>query len=81
MEANKRNELLEFLIELREDKAELEKKLKGVNGEIESVEEGLIADMLRTRTRASTIRESLAALSSANLSRRKQSVKASYGLR
>jgi hypothetical protein len=46
MDANKRNELLEFLIELRDDKAELERKLKATNGEIEGIEDELIADML-----------------------------------
>lgn len=46
MDANKRNELLEFLVELRDDKSELEAKLKALNGEIESVEQELIEDML-----------------------------------
>lgn len=46
MEANKRNELLEFLVELRDRKAELESQQKALNSEIESVEGELIADML-----------------------------------
>ncbi len=46
MDANKRNELLEFLIELRDAKSDLEKKLKGLNGEIDGIEEELISDML-----------------------------------
>ena len=46
MDANKRNELLEFLIELRDSKAELESKVKGLNGEIDSIERELIDDML-----------------------------------
>ena len=46
MDANKRNELLEFLIELRDSKAELEKKLKGLNEEIDGIESELIEDMV-----------------------------------
>jgi predicted nuclease with TOPRIM domain len=46
VDANKRNELLEFLIELRDDKADLEKRLKGLNEEIAGIEEELISDML-----------------------------------
>jgi hypothetical protein len=46
MDANKRNELLEFLIELRDDKAEQERKLKALNGEIDGIESELIADMV-----------------------------------
>lgn len=46
MDANKRNELLEFLIELRDNKFDLESKLKGLNGEIDSLEQELIEDML-----------------------------------
>jgi hypothetical protein len=48
MDANKRNELLEFLIELRDDKAELENRLKGLNGEIDGIEQELIEDMLQS---------------------------------
>ena len=46
MEVNKRNELLEFLVELRDKKADLESQQKALNAEIESVEDELIADML-----------------------------------
>ena len=46
MEANKRNELLEFLVELRDRKADLDSQIKGLNSEIESIEDELIADML-----------------------------------
>lgn len=46
MEANKRNEMLEFLVELRDRKAELDSKQKALNAEIESVESELITDML-----------------------------------
>lgn len=48
MDANKRNELLEFLVELRDSKAELESKVKSLNAEIESVESELIADMIES---------------------------------
>lgn len=46
MDTNKRNELLEFLVELRDNKAELDSQIKALNAEIESVEGELIADML-----------------------------------
>lgn len=46
MDTNKRNELLEFLVELRDRKADLDSQLKGLNAEIESIEDELIADML-----------------------------------
>ena len=46
MDANKRNELLEFLIELRDSKADLENKLKALNAEVDGIEEELIADMV-----------------------------------
>lgn len=46
MDTNKRNELLEFLVELRDNKAELDSQIKGLNAEIESVESEIIADML-----------------------------------
>ena len=46
MDTNKRNELLEFLIELRDDKSDLESKLKALNVEIDGIEEELIADMV-----------------------------------
>jgi hypothetical protein len=46
MDENKRFELAEFLKELRDEKAELEAKVKGINGEIESVTQELIADLI-----------------------------------
>lgn len=48
MDVNKRNELLEFLIELRENKTSLENKLKRLNEEIESLESELIDDMVQS---------------------------------
>lgn len=47
MDVNKRNEVLEFLVELRDRKAELDSQIKTLNGEIESVEYELITDMLQ----------------------------------
>jgi hypothetical protein len=38
--------MLEVLVELRDDKAELDKKLKGVNGEIDAIEAEIIGDMV-----------------------------------
>ncbi len=46
MDTKKRNELLEFLVELRENKAELDRKMKSLNAEITSVEDELITDMI-----------------------------------
>jgi hypothetical protein len=46
MDANKRNELLEVLIELREMKDALEKRVKTLNGEIDDIEQELITDMI-----------------------------------
>lgn len=46
MDTNKRNELLEFLVELRDNKADLDSQIKALNAEIESVESELIADMI-----------------------------------
>lgn len=46
MDTNKRNELLEFLVELRDNKADLDSQKKALNAEIESVESELIADMI-----------------------------------
>ena len=46
MEANKRNELLDFLVELRDNKSGLEKRLKGVNEEIDSIEKEIMDDMV-----------------------------------
>jgi hypothetical protein len=46
MDANKRNELLEVLIELRDMKDALEQRVKTLNGEIDEIERELIADML-----------------------------------
>lgn len=46
MEVNKRNELLEFLVELRDKKADLESQQKALNAEIESVEDEIISDMM-----------------------------------
>ena len=46
MDENKRFELAEFLKELRDQKSELEEKVKGINAEIESVTAELIADLI-----------------------------------
>jgi len=46
MDVNKRNELLEFLVELRDNKASLEEKLKLLNEEISGVEKEIIEDMV-----------------------------------
>ena len=50
MEENKRFELAEFLKELRDQKAELEEKVKGLNAEIESVSAELIADLIENES-------------------------------
>ena len=46
MDENKRFELAEFLKELRDEKDELEAKVKGLNAEIDSVTQELIADLI-----------------------------------
>jgi len=46
MDENKRFELAEFLKELRDQKDELEEKVKGLNAEIESVQQELIDDLI-----------------------------------
>lgn len=46
MDANKRNELLEFLIDLRNSKDDLEIKLKALSAEIDGIENELIEDMM-----------------------------------
>ena len=46
MEDSKRFELAEFLKELRDEKDELEEKVKGLNVEIESVTQELIDDLI-----------------------------------
>ena len=46
MGENKRFELAEFLKELRDQKDELEEKVKGLNAEIESVTQELIDDLI-----------------------------------
>jgi hypothetical protein len=46
MDVNERNELLEFLVELRDQKATLEGEVKKLNAEIEDVEAEIIADMM-----------------------------------
>ena len=43
---NKRNELLDFLVELRADKEALDTKLKALNAEIDGIEEEIIEDMI-----------------------------------
>ena len=46
MDENKRFELAEFLKELRDKKHDLEEQVKGVNGEIESIQAELIQDLI-----------------------------------
>ena len=46
MDENKRFELAEFLKELRDQKDELEEKVKGLNAEIESITQELIDDLI-----------------------------------
>jgi hypothetical protein len=46
MDENKRFELAEFLKELRDQKSELEDKVKAINAEIESVSAELIQDLI-----------------------------------
>jgi hypothetical protein len=46
LDENKRFELAEFLKELRDEKDELEEKVKGLNAEIDSVTQELIADLI-----------------------------------
>ena len=50
MDENKRFELAEFLKELRDEKAELEAKVKGINAEIESISAELIADLIENES-------------------------------
>lgn len=46
MEVSKRNELLEFLVELRADEAELKEKLKKLREEMDGIEAELIENMV-----------------------------------
>ena len=46
MDENKRFELAEFLKELRDEKDELEERIKGLNVDIESVTQELIEDLI-----------------------------------
>ena len=46
MDENKRFELAEFLRELRDEKKALEEKVKGLNAEINSIQEELIQDLI-----------------------------------
>jgi len=46
MDENKRFELAEFLKELRDQKDELEEKVKGLNAEIEGITQELIDDLI-----------------------------------
>jgi hypothetical protein len=50
MDENKRFELAEFLKELRDQKAELEAQVKGLNTEIESISAELIADLIENES-------------------------------
>ena len=50
MDENKRFELAEFLKELKDEKAELETKVKGLNAEIESISAELIADLIENES-------------------------------
>lgn len=50
MDENKRFELAEFLKELRDRKQELEAEVKGINAEIESVADELIADLIENES-------------------------------
>jgi len=48
MDIEKRNELVEFLMELRDDEGELKSKLKALREEIEGIETELIESMVET---------------------------------
>lgn len=48
MDIEKRNELVEFLMELRDSETELKSKLKGLREEIDSIEAELIESMVAT---------------------------------
>jgi len=50
MDENKRFELAEFLKELRDQKTELEARVKGLNAEIESITAELIADLIENES-------------------------------
>lgn len=50
MDENKRFELAGFLKDLRDEKAELEEKVKGINAEIESISQELIADLIENES-------------------------------
>lgn len=50
MDENKRFELAMFLKELRDEKDELEEKVKGLNAEIESITQELIDDLVENES-------------------------------